>query len=236
MIKYTITCSKCKKKMGTTINRLNDLIKKAGSEKALNDTYVCRSCKKAAVPAPVVGSMPANKIKCSKCGELKGSPPERIARLTKEGKLGGYTCRSCKKGTPTVNGKPKKLTTSKISCSRCGEKFGTTPTRLKRLIGQFGSLEELHTKYVCRTCRKKHNLHKDGRMKPEKRKRRKSYYTVDEQGVYVLPDYLKNWKPKNRQEQVCGNWMTASIVPKNDKDMVKIRAIVKEVADKILVK
>ena len=230
--KHTITCSRCKKKLGTTPTRLNDLIAKAGSLKALEAAYTCRECKRGAKPAPVAGALPANKIKCSKCGELVGSPPDRIAKLAKEGKLGGYTCRSCKKGTPNVNGKPKKLTKSKISCSRCGEKFGTTPDRLKRLIGQFGSIEDVHAKYVCRKCRKAHNLYKDGRLKPEKRKRAKCHYTVDAAGECVLPDYMKSWRRKNHVDDVCGSWHGLAFKPKNVKESVMIHSVIKEVMDK----
>jgi len=144
-----------------------------------------------------------NKIKCSKCKQEKGTTTVRLKKLIKQAgsrkKLDAtYVCRSCKSGnTSTSTKSSKKLPTSKIICSKCNGKFGTTKPRMEKLIGQFGSLEEVHANYVCRKCRKEHNLDKAGRMKPVKRKRKqKTKYKVDNDGNVKLPSWMTQWTPR----------------------------------------
>jgi len=83
-----------------------------------------------------------------------------------------------------VNKKKKKLTTSKIVCTKCGSKKGMSKDRFKKLVNTFGSIEELHAKYVCRNCRKEHNMRKDGRVKPTKRRRKVNK-------IKTLPKHLR---------------------------------------------
>lgn len=148
-----------------------------------------------------------NKIICSRCKTPKGTTNVRYEKLVKQygsvEKLEKfYVCRDCKSGgvinpaagkTPTKGkkGKKKKLPKSKVICSKCNGKFGTTKTRLAKLISQYGSLEELHTTYVCRSCRKELNVDKRGRVKPPKRKRRKSVLPKKD-GVAQLPEWMKD--------------------------------------------
>ena len=89
--------------------------------------------------------------------------------------------------------KAKKLTTSKICCTECGDCKGMSKDRRAKLIATFGSEEELHAKYVCRTCRTKLNLRKDGKAKPVKRKRipkATSKFKRTEDGDVVLPKWM----------------------------------------------
>lgn len=91
--------------------------------------------------------------------------------------------------------KEGKLAKSKLCCTKCTKCKGVSKPRLLKLVGQFGSLEELHDKYVCRTCRKALNIRADGKVLPEKRKNKaklSSQYEKDEKGEYILPDHLKN--------------------------------------------
>lgn len=67
--------------------------------------------------------------------------------------------------------KPKKLTTSKIICSKCKKEKKTTKDQMEKLVAAFGSLELVHKKYHCIECRKNFNVRKDGRLKPVKQKR-----------------------------------------------------------------
>ena len=94
-----------------------------------------------------------------------------------------------------IKAKKKKLTTSKVYCTICKECKGMSKARKEKLVGVFGSLEEVHTKYVCRTCRKANNVRKDGKKKPEKRKRKPKLVAKWRDPVtdeIVLPDYMKN--------------------------------------------
>jgi len=68
--------------------------------------------------------------------------------------------------------KTKKLTVSKIVCSKCKTEKKSNKTQMDKLIGLFGSIESVHDKYHCATCRKTHNVRKDGKPKPEKRTRK----------------------------------------------------------------
>jgi len=193
-----IKCSECKAEKGTTSVRLKKLIKKYGGKRKLNAQYVCRDCKKAkAAKAPKVstmGKIPGNKIKCTKCGTLKGSTPARIKDLKKKGLYDIYTCRDCKKSTTVATGK---LPTSKVICSKCNNKFGTTKVRMTKLIGQFGTLENVHANYVCRSCRKTLGLSRNGKAKPVKNKRRKSSLKKDDNGHFVLPSSMTGaWTKK----------------------------------------
>lgn len=93
--------------------------------------------------------------------------------------------------------KEKKLKSSKICCTKCGECKGVSKDRKAKLIAQFGSWEEVHDTYVCRKCRKEHNVRKDGRVKPEKRTRKKKLtntYERDERGTLVLPEWMKEMR------------------------------------------
>ena len=150
-------------------------------------------------------------LKCVGCGSVKCTNSNRNKKLIKdhgslEAAIKIFKCRDCKAGrVPTVKNKKtgkatKKviLLTSKIPCNKCGNKFGTNPARSKKLIATFGSIEEVHAKYVCRSCRKAHNLRADGLVKPAKRTYKKSVTTDwkrDAKGEYVLPQHLqgKNW-------------------------------------------
>jgi hypothetical protein len=89
--------------------------------------------------------------------------------------------------------KKKKLTTSKVCCTICKECKGMSKARKERLVGVFGSLEEVHAKYVCRTCRKANNVRRDGKAKPVKRKRKPKLINKwrDETGEIILPDWMK---------------------------------------------
>ena len=49
---------------------------------------------------------------------------------------------------------------------------------MDKLISVFGSLEDIHAKYHCIECRKKYNVRKDGRLKPEKRTRKKKVTSI----------------------------------------------------------
>lgn len=155
-----------------------------------------------------------NKIVCSKCKAEKGTTNVRLNKLIKQygsqDKLEKqYVCRSCKSGNtgiknPAVGKTPKKskLPTSKVICSKCKCKFGTTKTRLAKLIAQYGSLEEVHKTYVCRKCRKEHNVDKRGRVKPPKRKRKvkpTSNWERDKNGEIILPKWMSNFRPRERR-------------------------------------
>jgi hypothetical protein len=159
-----------------------------------------------------------NTIKCSKCKTLKGTTTTRLNKLieqfgSKRKLENQYVCRSCKGGskptkkvtkakkkTAKKKTKSKKIPTSKIICSKCKKAYGTNKKRNEKLIATFGSMEEVQAKYVCRTCRKEHNLSQNGRMKPVKRKRRQNSLKRDERGRVVLPDWMKQPfdKPKIR--------------------------------------
>jgi len=91
--------------------------------------------------------------------------------------------------------KAKKLTTSKICCVECGVCKGMSKDRRLKLIATFGSEEELHAKYICRTCRTKLNVRKDGKLKPVKKKRipkATSLFKRDADGEVILPDWMIN--------------------------------------------
>ncbi len=81
----------------------------------------------------------------------------------------------------------KKLTTSKIICSKCKTTKKTAKKQMEKLIGAFGSLENVHKKYHCIECRRKYNVRRDGRVKPIVKKRvpKKTW----EGGI---PDWMKN--------------------------------------------
>jgi len=66
--------------------------------------------------------------------------------------------------------KKKKLTKSKISCTKCETTKGMSKGRSVKLIAKFGSLQKLHDNYVCRDCRKELHVRSDGKVKPVKRK------------------------------------------------------------------
>jgi hypothetical protein len=164
--------------------------------------------------------MPAQAyIKCSKCGDLKGTRNDRLEDLIK--KFGSkeelekkYTCRSCTNGVPVGDRpakiankktkktkkekqeKKKKLPKSKLICCKCNGEFKTTPKQMNKLIGKFGSLEVLQTTYVCRKCRKALNVTVNGRMKKEKRKRKVTTLQRDETGSIVLPEHMKKFVPR----------------------------------------
>lgn len=146
--------------------------------------------------------MPAqNTIKCSKCGTAKGTTNVRLKKLiakygSKEKLEAVYVCRDCKSGTPK-GGKTKKskLPTSKVICSKCNGKYGTTKTRMDKMISQYGSLEEVHANYVCRKCRKELNVDRRGQIKPKRRKRKKIKYKRDDNGKVILPDWMKSQAP-----------------------------------------
>jgi hypothetical protein len=63
---------------------------------------------------------------------------------------------------------------SRIECTKCGTKKGVRPDVLEKRIAKFGSLEKLQEVYVCRSCKKEHNLDAGFRKKPAKRKYRKA--------------------------------------------------------------
>jgi len=65
----------------------------------------------------------------------------------------------------------RKLTTSKIICSKCKTPKKTQKKQIERLISRFGSLELVHEKYHCIECRKKYNVRRDGKAKPIVKKR-----------------------------------------------------------------
>ena len=113
---------------------------------------------------------------------------------------------------PTKPTKPKKtkavkadrLNKSKVCCTKCGECKGISKDRLIKAIAKFGSLEDFHEKYVCRTCRKSHNVRADGAAKPPKRQYKKRLATDPE--AYKLPDHLKG--PGNPH---IGDWQRFKI-------------------------
>lgn len=95
--------------------------------------------------------------------------------------------------------KKKKLLKSKICCTICKECKAVNTNRLKKLVATFGSLEDLHAKYVCRTCRKTENVRADGKAKIVKHKRKKTSYSTDENGKCILPKWMTepcNKKPR----------------------------------------
>ena len=69
--------------------------------------------------------------------------------------------------------KMKKLTISKIICSKCKTPKHTQKKQIDKLISRFGSLELLHEKYHCIECRRKYNVRKDGNPTPIKKTRKK---------------------------------------------------------------
>ena len=83
------------------------------------------------------------------------------------------TSKSTKKAPKKVSPKKKQLTTSKIVCSCCKTEKKTSKPQIERLVAVFGSLDLVHEKYHCIECRRKYNVRKDGRLKPEVRKRKK---------------------------------------------------------------
>jgi len=58
---------------------------------------------------------------------------------------------------------------SRIECTKCGAKKGVRPDVMEKRIAKFGSLEKLIKIYVCRDCKKVHNLDAGFRIKPAKR-------------------------------------------------------------------
>ena len=88
--------------------------------------------------------------------------------------------------------KKVKLTTTRIVCSKCGEKKTTTKLAMDKLIALFGTIEAVHEKYHCMECRKKYNVRKDGQIKPEKNKRKpKIEFKKDESGNVIIPNWMK---------------------------------------------
>lgn len=153
-----------------------------------------------------------NTIKCSVCKKLLGTTNVRLKKLIEQ--YGGkrklnasYVCRSCKsaanpktiakgkivkikqKKAKAKKLKRKKLPKSKVICSKCDNAFGSTKTRIDKLIQKFGSLEELHGNYVCTKCRREHNVDMRGRMRRVKNKRKPKLVKGDE--PYVLPQHMK---------------------------------------------
>jgi len=101
--------------------------------------------------------------------------------------------------------KAKKLTTSKICCTKCGECKGMSKDRRAKLLSQFGSEEALHEQYVCRTCRKELNMRKDGKVKPPKRTRKAKPDSLkrDANGEITLPEWMLHIKP--RENRPCSD-------------------------------
>lgn len=87
----------------------------------------------------------------------------------------------------------KKLTTSKIICSKCKTVKKTQKKQMNKLISVFGSLENVHAKYHCIECRRTYNVRRDGRAKPVVKKRvpKKTW----EGG---LPEWMKNMSQTKR--------------------------------------
>jgi len=71
---------------------------------------------------------------------------------------------------------------SRIECTKCGDKKGVRPDVLEKRIAKFGSLKALQDIYVCRSCKKDHNLDGAFRKKPAKRK----YRTADQRNYKVI--------------------------------------------------
>ena len=70
--------------------------------------------------------------------------------------------------------KPKRrLTVSKIICSKCNTEKKTNKIQMDKLVSKFGTLELVHEKYHCIDCRRKYNVRKDGKAKPVKQTRKK---------------------------------------------------------------
>ena len=152
-----------------------------------------------------------NTIICYKCKSPKGTTHKRYNSLVQ--KFGsvkllkkGYVCRECKvkkitfhpaQPGKTNKGISNKKTSTKISfnkivCSKCKNVLGTTPTRTKKLISKFGSIEELYDKYVCRTCRKHLNVDRRGKQKRVRQKRVPKTFIGKRIGnnKYILPASL----------------------------------------------
>jgi len=91
---------------------------------------------------------------------------KRVKRVKKH-----KTIKKIKQVKPVVV-KQKKLTVSKIICTRCSTEKKTTKKQMEKLISVFGSIELVHEKYHCIECRRKYNVRKDGRQKPEKKTRK----------------------------------------------------------------
>jgi hypothetical protein len=90
---------------------------------------------------------------------------------------------------------------SRIECTKCKAKKGVRPDVLEKRIAKFGSLEKLQEVYVCRSCKKEHNLDAGFRKKPTKRKYRKAserdYRRVDpHDGVLKYFWEHHEWKKK----------------------------------------
>ncbi|MFW9948615.1 MAG: hypothetical protein ACFFKA_00645 [Candidatus Thorarchaeota archaeon] len=88
--------------------------------------------------------------------------------------------------------KTKKLPKGKIPCSKCGTFKGVSKDRIIKLIALFGTLESIYANYVCTSCRKEHNVRKDGRIKPEKRQRKKKVEVNNPE----VKKIISNWKPQ----------------------------------------
>lgn len=147
--------------------------------------------------------LPKNKVQCTVCKGWKSMNTQvREQRIKQYGSLEilhkEYVCRSCKKGKKEeIKEKARKgrLSKTKIKCTKCGELKGMNPDRRAKLIGVFGSFEAVHEKYVCRKCRKVHNVRKDGKAKPVKRKRKarlSTKYKDTKTDKFVLPEWMKH--------------------------------------------
>jgi len=95
-----------------------------------------------------------------------------------------------------------KVLKSKLICSMCEGKININKKQMEKLVGLFGTEQDVREKYVCRVCRKTHNLRKDGRPKPEKRTRKKSVIERDHKGEVILPSWMTSSGPND-----CG-WKT----------------------------
>jgi len=96
--------------------------------------------------------------------------------------------------------KVRKPSATKVCCQKCGKCSNiSNPACRAKLISQFGSWEEVQTKYVCRSCRRKYNIRKDGRAKPEKRVYKKkvtsNFKRSEKTGEIILPASLTNFGP-----------------------------------------
>jgi len=93
--------------------------------------------------------------------------------------------------------KKKKLTKSKITCTKCQTTKGMSKGRCEKLTAKFGTLKKLHDEYVCRDCRRELNVRADGKLKPVKRKRK-------EKKDLSKSEFLKNFTV-DRKTTPCSN-------------------------------
>lgn len=122
------------------------------------------------IPIIKAKDLKANTVNIKKIKKVKKHKKiKRVKRVKKHKTI--KTIKKIKQVKPVVV-KQKKLTVSKIICTRCNTEKKTTKKQMEKLISIFGSIELVHEKYHCIECRRKYNVRKDGRQKPEKKIRK----------------------------------------------------------------